>query len=173
MARILLPLVVVGLWASASDALAQQSLYTKNRMNALNMPNSAQGYSTSRVRRQVYRQAVPQYSFNTVNQNLFKSALTGRPLQRPSGRSPVSPYMGLSAPFSSTGDQYYTQIRPQQDQQRFNQQVAARSAQMQHQLNAMAAQSPFQMEGSDEMAPTGHTAAFMNYGGYYPQDTRR
>jgi hypothetical protein len=173
MNRAILALAVLGMVVIESRASAQ-SVYTRNRMNAISQGNSASGYTTNRVRRQVYRQAVPQYQYNTLNQNLFRSQLTGRSLQGSPSRSPVSPYMGLSQPFSSTGEQYYTQIRPRQDQQRFNQQMAARNAQMQHQLNSMAAQAPYQVEGSEEMAPTGHTAAFMNTGGYYPTaDARR
>jgi hypothetical protein len=171
MRRTLLALAVIGVLASGTRALAQSSIYTQTQLNSFRRQNSAQYFTPERLRRDVYRQSVPQYGFNTLNRDLFKSALTGRPLQKPfssvSNRSSVTPYLGLSAPFSSTAEQYYTQVRPQLQQQKINQQLAARNAQMQHQLNSIAAQPPYAIEGTDQMSPTGHVAVFMNYGGYY------
>jgi hypothetical protein len=39
---------------------------------------------------------------------------------------------------------------------------------LQHQLNTLAAQPPFDPRGSDTEAPTGHVTVFQNYAGYYP-----
>jgi hypothetical protein len=171
-------IAVFSLFAVGSEAFAQQSLYTRSKLSAIQQPNTVQNYSSQRLRNNIYRNAVPQYAYNTLNRNIFQSSLTGRPLQKPfsssGGRPSVSPYLGLSAPFSSTAEQYYTQVRPQLQQQRVNQQLAQRNAQMQHQLNAVAAQSSAATTANEGLVPTGHVAAFMNYGGYYtPVDQPR
>lgn len=178
MRRIVLATTVVGALAVGGDVFAQQSLYTKTQLGAYKLNNSPQGYSSQRIRSNIYNKAVPQYTYNNLNRNLFQSTLSGRPLQKPfsgsGGRPSVSPYLGLSAPFSSTAEQYYTQVRPQLQQQRINQQLASRNAQMQHQLNSIAAQSSAATIANEGLVPTGHVAAFMNYGGYYtPVDSRR
>jgi hypothetical protein len=53
------------------------------------------------------------------------------------------------------------------EQQRLNQQVAQQGAAIQKQLNAIAAQGPYDPQGAEERAPTGHSSTFQNYGGYY------
>jgi hypothetical protein len=179
MRRILFATTVVGVLAGGSESLAQQSLYTRTQLGGYRLNNTVQGYSSQRIRSNIYNKSVPQYTYNNLNRNLFQSSLTGRPLQKPfsntGGGMGVSPYLGLSAPFSSTAEQYYTQVRPQLQQQRINQQLAARNAQMQRQLNDIAALPPYAITGTEDMVPTGHVAAFMNYGGYYtpPELPRR
>jgi hypothetical protein len=178
MRRILLAFTVVGALAVGGEASAQQSMYTKTQLGGYQLNNSSRGFSSQRIRGNIYNKAVPQYSYNSLNRNLFQSTLTGRPLQKPfsnsGGRPSVTPYLGLSAPFSSTAEQYYTQVRPQLQQQRVNQQMAARNAQMQQQLNSLATQATLASASNEDLVPTGHVAAFMNYGGYYtPVDMRR
>jgi hypothetical protein len=178
MRKSLLVIAVVSVLAVGGEAFAQQSFYTKTQLGGYRINNSTQGYSSQRIRNNIYNRSVPQFNYNSLNRNLFQSSLTGRPLQKPfsnpAGRPSVSPYLGLSAPFSSTAEQYYTQVRPQLQQQRVNQQLAARNAQMQQQLNSLAAQATLATASNEDLVPTGHVAAFMNYGGYYtPVDTRR
>jgi hypothetical protein len=119
----------------------------------------------------VVNRTVPQYSFSNVNRGIFNQVLNSGPLGKPfrnsGGGGSVSPWLALSEPFSSSAHNYYTQVRPQLDQQRINQQQAARNEQMRRQLTSMAARGPYQATGNENMAPTGHAAVYMNYGGYY------
>lgn len=162
---------------SVSAALAQSggSVYTQTNLNVIQRRNSAANFSTQQIKSNLYRRTVPQYAYNTLNRNLFSSQLNGG--QKPfSGvqRGGVSPYLGLSAPFSSTAEQYYTQVRPQLQQQRAAQQQAQRAALIQQQrMNDIAAQQPYDPTGSETMMPTGHQTVFQNYGGYYPDPPQR
>jgi hypothetical protein len=54
------------------------------------------------------------------------------------------------------------------EQQKVNQQMQAQNQRMQRQLSSIFAQAPYDPQGSEMRAPTGHAAVFMNYGGYYP-----
>jgi hypothetical protein len=165
-------------------AMAQSnSAYGRSQTNALTRRNSAGQYTAQQFRTSIYNSSVPRSSASQSG-GIFSSALTGRPLggkgSKPfagsgSSSSSVSPWLALSDPFASTAHSYYTQVRPQLEMQRANQQLASRNAQMQHQLNQMAAQPPYDPSGSDNMAPTGHAATYMNYGGYYQptQPTKR
>ncbi len=177
MSRYLIATTLCVALAACSSASAQSSsVYTNAQLASIKRQNSASGYSASFVARQAVRGVAPTYAFSRVNQNLQTSYSAPRAAQKPFtnvNRGSVSPYLGLSAPFSSTAEQYYTQVRPQIQQQRVNQQNQQRYAQMQHQLNAVAARPPYDPTGSETMAPTGHVAVFMNYGGYYPETDRK
>jgi hypothetical protein len=144
------------------------SSYTNRQLKSIQNRNSAAAFTSQRLNNRVFSRTAPTFAYSNVNRNLFDSA---RGRQKPfSSYTPgpsVSPYLALSAPFTSTATNYYTQVRPQIEQQRINEQMAQRNAALQRQLNAIAAQGPYDPQGSDVRAPTGHAAVFMNYGGYY------
>ena len=171
MKRYLLLLTVASLLAAESASAQQTSIYAQNQLNGIYTRNSTQVFTTDRVRANLYNRTVPQYGYSTVNRGLFNQSLNQRSPQKPFGGQgnfgSVSPWLALSDPFTSTAHNYYTQVRPQLDQQRMNQQMAARNQQMQRQLNQMAAQGPYSTTGNENMAPTGHAAVYFNYGGYY------
>ncbi len=171
MSRNALAMALVVVLAVCSSVSAQSSsIYTQAQLSSFKRQNSAAGFSAKSVAQQSVRGTVPTFAFSRVNQNLqsnYSAPCAQKPFSNVS-RSGVSPYLGLSAPFSSTAEQYYTQVRPQLQQQRVNEQLAQRNAQLQHQLNSIAARPPYDPQGSDTMQPTGHVAVFMNYGGYYP-----
>ena len=106
-----------------------------------------------------------------MNRGLFNSPQLGAAKSKPFsnfvGQGSVTPWLGLSQPFTSPTTNYFTNVRPQLDQQRANQQMAMRNAQLQKQLNSIAAQAPYNPTGNENMAPTGHAAVYLNYGGYY------
>lgn len=163
-------LVVAGAMAmglSAADAQTN-STYTNRQLSGIQRRNSAAAYTSQSLQNRVFSRAAPTYAFSNVNRNLF-SAARGRqkPFSSVSTGPSVSPYLALSSPFSSTASNYYTQVRPQLEQQRINQQLEQRNMAMQRQLNAIAAQGPYDPQGAEGRAPTGHAAVFMNYGGYY------
>jgi hypothetical protein len=172
MKRCMLLLAVVGAMAISGRALGQgTSTYAQNQLNGIYARNSTQVFTTDRVRANLFNRTVPQYGYSQVNRGLFNNSLSTRAPQKPftgaGGGGSVSPWLALSDPFTSSAHNYYTQVRPQLEQQRLNQQMAARNMQMQRQLNQMAAQPPYDPGGNENMAPTGHAAAYLNYGGYY------
>ena len=82
----------------------------------------------------------------------------------------VSPYLNLfREDIEGGGDlNYQTLVRPILQQQQFNQQVQRQSMELSRRLQAMAAQSDFNPQGSKSQYPTGHATVFMYYGHYYP-----
>lgn len=174
--RLLFVLVAVASAIVASQgpvALGQgnQSLYTRNTMASVTGTSSASFFSTRQMTSQIYNRAVPQNNFSNVNRGLFNAPAAGtsrsKPFANTVGQGSVTPWLALSQPFTSPTTNYFSNVRPQLEQQRMNQQMATRNAQLQHQLNSLAAQAPYDPTGSERMAPTGHVAAYMNYGGYY------
>jgi hypothetical protein len=170
-------LVAVGLIGGATNVEAQNNLYGKNQLNGIYLQNTARGFSSERIRGQLYNRTVPQYGFSSVNRNQFSNLVNwgnspvssgrSKPFSTAPGNGSVSPWLALSEPFSSSAHNYYTQVRPQLDQQRAQQQAARQQAMMQRQLNQLAAKPPYDPSGNDALAPTGHAAVYMNYGGFY------
>jgi hypothetical protein len=172
MTRYLVTLATAALLSSVSAAWAQQSYFTQNQLTALRNNNSTSGFTANRLQANIYNRAVPRYNFTAVNRGLFNNSLGGglrvqKPFSGARGGQSVTPYLALSEPFTSSATNYYTQVRPLLEQQRLNQQQQQRNAMLQRQLTAMAARPPYDPTGSQTMAPTGHVAAYMNYGGYY------
>jgi hypothetical protein len=158
----------------SADAAAQvpQSQYTQSQLNRFTNSSSASAYSVNRIRNSVYNSVVPQFGFSNVNRGLFSAQTSqfnqqSKPFSSYRPGPSVSPYLGLSAPFTSSATNYYTQVRPALEQQKLNDQMARQNASMQRQLNRMAVQPPYDPTGSEGRAPTGHASVFMNYGGYY------
>jgi hypothetical protein len=174
MTRILMGLTLVcGL--AAPQAMGQSSDaagYSQALLRNLTSTAQTSRYSAQQFTRNIYNQSVPQFNFSSVNRGLFNSsptssALSSKPFSSVSQGPTVTPYLGLSSPYSSTSENYYTQVRPQLDQQNNDRQLRAQM-QRRQQLNQMAARGPYDPTGSENMAPTGHAAVFMNYGGYFP-----
>ena len=98
----------------------------------------------------------------------------GSPAAKPfTGYDPgptVSPYLNLFREDIEGNDHFnYTSlVRPQLQQLQFNQQVQRQNLELNRRLQAMAAQSDFNPEGSKNQYPTGHQTVFNYYGHYYP-----
>jgi hypothetical protein len=159
-----LVLAVVGACLAGSHSAYGQ--YTQNQMNGIYLRNSTRNFTSQQMQSRLINRTVPQYSFSQANKGIFRGTF-GKPFAGASGGGSVSPWLALSEPFSSSAHNYYTQVRPQLEQQRVNQQMAARSQQMQRQLASLQSQQPYNPTGNENMAPTGHVATYMNYGGYY------
>jgi len=105
---------------------------------------------------------------------LASNAVPGPMLAKPfTGYTPeptVSPYLNLfREDFGGNSDlNYQTLVRPIQQQQQFNQQVQRQNMELARRMQAMAAQSDFNPQGSQSQYPTGHQTVFMYYGHYYP-----
>jgi hypothetical protein len=94
----------------------------------------------------------------------------GKPFAGYTPEPTVSPYLNLfREDLDGSGDlNYNTLVRPQLQQQQFNQQMQRQSLDLAKRLQSMAAQSDFNPEGSKSQYPTGHSTTFMYYGHYYP-----
>lgn len=166
----------------ASQADAQQPNYAESQRRSLQAQNSASLFTSQRALSQIVNRAVPRYSFSNVNNNVLKGVTGGSNRQKPFSqvqRGPtVTPYLGLVSdnPFTSSTTNYFSNVRPQLEQQRMNEKLQMQNIQMQRQLQEVAARPPYNPTGSEDRAPTGHAAVYQNNGGvygnpggYYPQ----
>jgi hypothetical protein len=160
----------------AQSGTSNLDQYTKNRLGSYQRNNSVQRYSASNYANQAMRTSVPryaQYSNVKIRNQIFGSNSSNRPKSKPfssATRGPaVTPYLGLSGLPTGGAPNYYSNVKPQLEQQRINQRSQRQARAMQHQLNQVAAQGPYSIKGSENLAPTGHAAVHMNLGGYYPQ----
>ena len=155
---------------SESQAQGGFAAAEMNRLQSVSRPNSI-----ATIRNSTVNSAVPRYSFAGVNPGLSLNALSrpNKPFSSISRGPSVTPYLALDNPFTSPATSYYTQIRPQLEQQRINQQQERQNQQMQRQLGQIGAQPPYDPTGSEMRAPTGHASVYMNYGGYYTMPTSK
>jgi len=87
--------------------------------------------------------------------------------------SNISPYLGLDAGRETEGSlpNYFLYVRPQLEQQRVNQVQQAQYRRLQQQVRTAA--TPGVVTNANGGIPTtGHSAQFMNNGGYYPAQQR-
>lgn len=152
--------------------------------------NSAQRFTSQNMQAGVINRALPQNSgFSGMNRGLLKGAMgshaapqKSKPFSAVKQGPSQSPYMGMLAqtPFTSTNSNYFNIVKPQLDAQRAEQRAQdkqkAAMLQYQQQLTQAASKGPYDPAGSEERAPTGHVATYMNNGGaygnpggYYPQ----
>jgi hypothetical protein len=82
----------------------------------------------------------------------------------------VSPYLNLFRVDRNgfQGFNYSTLVQPQLQQQQINQQQQRQNLQTTRRLQAIAAQSDYNPQGSREEFPTGHQTVFQYFGHYYP-----
>ncbi|RIK77456.1 MAG: hypothetical protein DCC67_12680 [Planctomycetota bacterium] len=148
-----------------------------SQVSAIMQRNSASAYSASQIQNSIINRALPRYGTPTnYNRGLLSNAFSTRQQpQRPFSNvqrgTNVTPYIGLLSenPFNSPTTNYFALVRPQLEQQRMNERIQQQNIAMQRRLNDIAAMAPYDPSGSERMAPTGHAAVFMNFGGYYPQ----
>jgi hypothetical protein len=98
------------------------------------------------------------------------ASVAGKPFQSFSPSPTVSPYLNLFREDREGGGDlnYNTLVRPQLQQQQFNQQVQRQNMELQRRLQAISAQSDFNPRGSESQYPTGHQTVFRYYGRFYP-----
>lgn len=102
------------------------------------------------------------------------SAPTAKPFSSVSSRPTVSPYLNLFRETLGDDDlNYQTLVRPQLQQQQFNQQVVRQEQAINNRITSMAARNPFATTGNQQLMPTGHAATFQNYSRFYPQATQQ
>ncbi|HEX6961869.1 MAG TPA: hypothetical protein VF175_08390, partial [Lacipirellula sp.] len=129
----------------ASQAQAQSG-YAAKEINRIQSLNDSSTFSSNYIRESVYRNAGPRLGLSaTVSRNLFGNALNrpNKPFSSVSKGPSVTPYLALDQPFTNSATQYYTQIRPRQEQQRLNQQMERQAQLMQRQLSEVTARPPY------------------------------
>jgi hypothetical protein len=116
-------------------------------------------------------------SLNTLRRPTGPSdlGLSRGPVAKPfSSYSPaptVSPYLNLfREDFDGESDlNYQTLVRPMLQQQQFNEQVQRQALETGKRLQSLSAKSDFNMQGSENMMPTGHKTVFNYTSHFYPQ----
>lgn len=174
---------LVGMCGMSSIANAQFS------SNSFVARNSSDRFTSNNIQSGVIRGALPRNSFGSANSGILKGAMgshgtpqKAKPFSAVKRGPAQSPYMGMLAqtPFTSTNSNYFNIVKPQLDAQRAEQRAQdkqkAAMLQYQQQLTQAASKGPYSTTGSEERAPTGHVATYMNNGGvygnnggYYPQ----
>lgn len=96
---------------------------------------------------------------------------TVKPFANVTAAPTISPYLGLfNEGFGEFNDlDYQTIVRPQIQQQQFNQQIQRQTQAINRRVNALAARNPYNTTGNQSMMPTGHAATFQYYSRFYPR----
>jgi hypothetical protein len=154
-----------------------QSGFAATEINRLANSSNPSSYSAGRIVSTAVTPPRPSSGLGHFRPSSVSTATMGRankPFSSISKGPSVTPYLALDNPFTSPATSYYTQIRPQLEQQRVNQQQERQNQLMQRQISQYTAVRPFDPTGSQMQAPTGHASVYMNMGGYYsiPQQRR-
>jgi len=179
-----LPQMLIILWVvtSAVELQAQSgqtgSGFADASLRAIRNRNSMDRFSTSRITNQIRNRSVTQSGVAGINRRSYLNNSTSqiqksKPFSGVQKGPAVSPYLALSNPFTSTATSYYTQVRPLAEQRRMQQQQQRQQRVLERQqyihqkkLNQAAAQGPYSITGSEEFAPTGHAAGYMQLGNF-------
>ncbi len=168
-------LSVAALTLMAGQSRAQTG-FAATEVNRLSQESNSANYSSERIRSAIINNAVPRFGTSGVTTGTIGNALgrANKPFSSISRGPSVTPYLALDNPFTSSATSYYTQIRPQIEQQRVNQNQQRQNQLLQRQISQFTSQRPYDPTGSETQAPTGHAATFLNqaglysnYGGYY------
>jgi hypothetical protein len=163
---------------ASGQLVRAQSSYGASLLKSYQNQNSARRYSVRSVQNQLAGQSVSSSGVLGVNRqsysNLFSSSSPrSKPFSSLQRGPTVSSYLSLSSSFNGVSD-YYNIVRPQREQERANQQQQRQMYANQHRLNQIAASGPYELQGDENLAPTGHTTTYMylgNFGttgNYYP-----
>jgi hypothetical protein len=98
------------------------------------------------------------------------SSPSAKPFSSFSPAPTTSPYLNLfREDFGGNSDlNYNTLVRPQLQQQAFNQQLQRQGQEMARRMQSIAAKSDFNPQGDKNQLPTGHQTAFGYYGHFHP-----
>jgi hypothetical protein len=163
-----LTIVTLAVAVLAAGESRAQTGFAAAEISRLSTSANAATYSADRIRKNattapVLRSGLGHYSPGAVS-NFGRAS---KPFSSISKGPSVTPYLALDNPFTSPATSYYTQIRPQMEQQRVNQEQQRQNQLLQRQMSQYTAIRPYDPTGSEMRAPTGHAAVHMNYGGYY------
>lgn len=157
---------------------------TQIRQDAVGLNNSVAGITNSTL--QTARGFRPNSSLSQATADSANLATArprapafspSRPASKPfsniSSSPTVSPYLGLfnTGIIGDEIDNYNTFVRPQIQQQQFNNQVQRQAAAINARFQQLSAQPAFNPQGSQRIMGTGHQTTFGYYSRFYP--TRR
>jgi hypothetical protein len=192
--------IAIGL--AASVWIANSAAFAQTSGISVNSRASAGGYTGTEIR-SIYRQDIGQgYTGSSLNSIALQSAQarvgnvgqssagfgtvssvpsvssssSSKPFSSVSSSPAVSPYMNLFRDdFGDASDlNYQTLVRPQLQQQQYNQQFQRQNMELSSRVQKISAQSAFQNpSGSESMYPTGHPTAFGGYSHFYPSLSQR
>lgn len=146
--------------------------YTSESLNAISLRNAQArvGY--------VGQSSAGRASASTISSSVptLSAGSSSKPFSSVSSSPAVSPYMNLfREDFGGTSDlNYQTLVRPQLQQQQYNQQFQKQNMELSTRVQQISARSAFQNPaGSETMYPTGHPTAFGGYSHFYPALSQR
>ncbi len=153
--------------ALVGDRAQAQSGTSSFELDRFQHRNSISSFSSQRFINRA--QSVTRFGAGGVNRRTYGGASSPQRQQKPFSsinRGPtVSPYLALSGSLNSVSD-YYNIVRPQQEQARANERLQRQTLSNQRRLNQLAAQGPYNLQGDDSLAPTGHSASYMFFGNF-------
>lgn len=156
-----------------------QSGYASSYLRGLRNRNSTSRYSVRSVQNRVSRGSVSAVGVGGVNRrsysNLFSSSSSQRskPFSALQRGPAVSPYLQLNGSLDGVSD-YYNVVRPQREQARANLRQQRQINARRRQADQYSAVVPYDLQGDENTAPTGHSTTFMflnNFqqtGNFYP-----
>jgi hypothetical protein len=128
--------------------------------------NSAKQFSSKSIRGQVNARSVARPGVLGVNRRTYSSVQQRAKPFKGLNRGPtVSPYLSLSGSLNGVSD-YYNVVRPQQRQAQANAQMQRQNMANNRRLNQFSAASPYDLHGDPDLAPTGHSATYMQFGSF-------
>jgi hypothetical protein len=190
--------LIAGQWAVANaqapvkgypTPLATSSGFARQELTNIYTQSVGTGYSAQSLNQLALNNAQNQYmrgiaqggGIPGVSSGAYSPAAGPRISLQPSGSaakpfanfSPApttSPYLNLfREDFGGNSDlNYNTLVRPQLQQQAFNQQVQRQGQEMARRMQSMAAQSDFNPQGDKNQFPTGHQTVFGYYSHFHP-----
>lgn len=166
----LLATLGVALAGNSAEAQSSSSTYGENRAKVFSNNFGATRYGSKFLLSRLNPVGRDRSTFATMGalgggSSAPRSNFSSKPFSNVSRSPAVSPYLGLSSAFNQANS-YYNTVRPQQEQQRVNQQLQRQGNANQSRLNQMAALGPYSVKGNENSAPTGHAAVFQSMGNY-------
>jgi hypothetical protein len=163
--------------------LASSSGYARNEMMGIYNDSIGTGYTGQSLNQIALSNAQNQYFRNIAQgggaagapsvrprMNLQPRGAAAKPFSSFSPAPTTSPYLNLfREDFAGESDlNYNTIVRPQLQQQQFNQQVQRQGQDLASRMQSMAAQGDFNPQGDKNQFPTGHQTVFGYYGRFHP-----
>lgn len=157
----------------AGQSVRAQSGYGASLLKSYQNQASTRKYTLRAVQNQVANRSVSASGVYGVNRqnysNIFSSpSQRSKPFASLQRGPTVSPYLSLSSSLNGVSD-YYNVVRPQQaqqEQQRANQRQQRQMYANERRLNQIAAQGPYDLQGDENLAPTGHSTTYLYNGNF-------
>jgi len=148
--------------ALVGDRAQAQSGASSFQLNRLKNRHGASQFSSQSFQNRA--RSIGAFGAGGVNRRRYGGGSSASRRSKPHSsinRGPtVSPYLALSGSLNTVSD-YYNIVRPQREQVRTNERLQRQTQLNQRRLNQIAARGPYNLQGNDNLAPTGHSATYM------------